>query len=149
LDRIDKVLLILPLLPVADLSSTLFSLNFCGEEVGILARPVLQNYGPFGLVMLAISASMIFLVFMKVVMHIKKLFIREWKFKWMWYILAIQICWFFVLESVYVSTVVMNFLVPVAPLQTQTVTLRVILVCTYFVCISALTIPQIRRMPRN
>jgi hypothetical protein len=147
LDRIDKVLFILPFLPVADLSSTLFSLNFGGEEVGILARPVLQNYGPYGLVMLAISASIIFLVSMKVVIHIKILFIKEWKFKWMWYFLAIQICWFFMLEAVYVSTVIMNFLVPLAPFLTQTVTLKAVLVCAYFACISALTIPKIRQLP--
>jgi hypothetical protein len=147
LDRIDKVLLILPFLPTADLSSTLFSLNFGGEEVGILARPVLQNYGPYGLVMLAISASVIFLVSMKVVIHIKILFIKEWKFKWMWYVLAIQICWFSILEAVYVSTVIMNFLIPLAPFLTQTVTLKAVLVCAYFAFISTLTIPKIRQLP--
>jgi len=148
LDKIDKVLLIMPLLPIADLLSTLFSLSFSGsEEVGTLARPMLQNFGPYGLVMLATSASILFLVFMKVVIHIKKLFIKEWKFKWMKYVLTIHIYWFFMLEAVYVSTVIMNFLVPLHPLLTQTIILRVILVCTYFACVSALTMPQIRQLP--
>jgi hypothetical protein len=148
LDRIDKGLLILPLLPLADLSSTLFSMRFGGEEIGILARPILQNYGPYGLVALAASASIIFLFFMEVVIHIKKLFIKEWKFKWIWYILTAQVYWFFMLEAVYVSTVAMNLLVPVAPLLTQTIILRAILVCTYFVFINALTVPQMKKLPR-
>jgi hypothetical protein len=147
LDRIDKVLLILPLLPVADLLSTLFSLGLGGEEVGILARLFLENYSSLGLVMLAVSASVVFLVFMQVVIYIKKLFIKEWKFRWMRYVLTINIYWFFVLEAVYVSTVIMNFLVPLSPLLTQTIILRAILVCTYFACVSALTMPQIRQLP--
>jgi len=138
----------MPLLPIADLVSTLFCLSFSsGEEVGILARPMLQNYGPYGLVMLATSASIIFFVFMKVVMYIKKLFIKEWKLKWMRYVLTIHIYWFFILEAVYVSTVITNFLVPLYPLLTQTIILRVILVCTYLACVSALTMPQIRQLP--
>jgi len=148
LDKIDKVLFIMPLLPIADLLSTLFCLSFSGsEEIGILARPMLQNYGPYGLVMLATAASIIFLAFMKVVIYIKKLFIKEWKLKWTRYVLTIHIYWFFMLEAVYVSTVIMNFLVPLYPLLTQTIILRAILVCTYFACVSALTMPQIRQLP--
>jgi len=138
----------MPLLPLADLLSTLFCLSFSGgEEVGILARPMLQNYGPYGLVTLATSASILFLAFMKVVIYIKKLFIKEWKLKWARYVLTIHIYWFFMLEAVYVSTVIMNFLVPLYPLLTQTIILRVILVCTYFACVSVLTVPQIRQLP--
>jgi hypothetical protein len=97
--------------------------------------------------MLAISASIIFLVSMKVVIHIKILFTKEWKLKWMWYILVIQICWFLILEAVYVSTVIMNFLVPLAPFLTETVTLKAVLVYAYFAFVTALTIPKIRQMP--
>lgn len=148
MDKIDKVLLIMPLLPIADLLSTLFCLSFSGgEEVGILARPMLQNYGSYGLVMLATSASILFLVSMKLVIYIKKLFIKEWKLKWMRYVLTIHIYWFFILEAVYVSTVITNFLAPLYPLLTQTIILRVILVGTYFACVSALTMPQIRQLP--
>lgn len=148
MDKIDKALLIMPLLPIADLLSTLFSLSFSGsEEIGILARPILQNYGTYGLVMLATAASIIFLASMKVIIYIKKLFIKEWKLKWMRYVLTIHIYWFFILEAVYVSTVIMNFLNPLYPLLTQTIILRVFLVCTYFACVSALTMPQIRQLP--
>jgi hypothetical protein len=122
-------------------------MRFGGEEIGILARPVLQNYGPYGLVALAASASVIFLCSMEVVMHIKKLFIEEWKFRWMWRILTIQIYWFFLLESVYFSTVAMNFLAPVAPILTQTIIMRAVLVCTYFTFISALTMPRMKKLP--
>jgi len=149
LDRIDKVLLILPLLPVADLVSTLFSSGFGGEEVGILARPVLENYGAYGLAMLASSASVIFLVFMQVVMHIKKLFIEEMRFRWMWHVLAIPIYWIFMLEAVYVSTIILNFLIPLSLSFIETTVLKALLLCTYFVCISWLTKPQIRQLPNG
>jgi len=147
LDRIDKTLLVFPMLPIADLLSTLFSLSFGGVEVGILARPVLENYGTFGLVMLASSASFMFFFFMRVVIYIKKSFIKELRFKWMWYILEIPIYWFFLLEGVYFSTIVMNFLVPLAFPLIETIILRVLLACTYFACSSALTMPQIRQLP--
>jgi len=147
LDRVDKVLLILPFLPIADLSSTLFSLRLGGEEFGILARPILQNYGLYGLIALDASAAIIFLVCMEAVIYSKKLVIKQWKFKWMWYILTIQIYWLFMLEAVYVSTVIMNLLVPLSSLLTQTIIFRAILFCTCFACISALTVPQMRQMP--
>jgi len=149
LDRIDKVLLVMPLLPLADLLSTLFSLNFGSEEVGILARPILENYGAYGLVMLTASASIMFLIFMQVVIHIKSLFIKEWKFKWMWYLLTIQIYWFFTLEALYISTVTINFLAPMSPLIAQTIIFRVLLACTYLACVSALTMPQMKKLPHN
>lgn len=148
MDKIDKVLLIMPLLPIADLLSTLYCLSFSGsEEIGILARPILQNYGPYGLIILATSASIFFLVSMKLVIYIKKLFIQEWKLKWTRYALTFHIYLFFMLEAVYVSTVITNFLNPLYPLITQTIILRVILVCTYFASVSALTMPQIRQLP--
>jgi len=147
LDRIDKILLILPLLPLADLSSTLFALSLGGEEVGILARPILENYGAYGLVMLTASASIMFFIFMQVVIHIKNLFINEWKIKWMRYALTISTYWLFTLEAVYVSTVIMNFLTPMSPLLTQTITPRILLASTYLACVSAVTIPQMRQHP--
>lgn len=148
MDRIDKVLLILPFLPVADLLSTLFSLSLGGQEVGILARPILEHYGSTGLVFLATFASAIFLFFMEVVIYIKKMFINEFRFKWMWYVLAVPIFWFFVLEGVYVSTVVMNVLAPFSPLLTQASLLRVIIAGGYFAGVVALTVSQMKRLPR-
>jgi len=147
LDRVDKVLLVLPFLPVADLLSTLFSLGCGGQEVGVLARPVLEGHGACGLVLLALSASVIFLVSLKIVIHIKGLFVREWKFKWTKRVLTISICWFFVLEGLYVSTVVINLLVPLSLDLVQTVPMRVLLVLVYFACVCRLTLPQIRQFP--
>jgi len=147
LDRVDKVLLVLPFLPVADLLSTLFSLGYGGEEVGILARPVLELYGVFGLIPLAASASVMFLVFMRVVIYIKRLLVNEWKFRWSKQILMIPIYWLFVLEGVYVSTVIMNLLVPVSPQIIETIALRALLALAYFASICKLTLPQIRQFP--
>jgi len=145
LDRVDKALLVLPLLPAADLLSTLFSLRYGGQEVGILARPILEQYGAYGLIPLAVSASAIFLVFMQVVIRIKKLFVEEWKVKWTRWILTVPIYWLFMLQGVYVSTVIMNFLVPFSSFMT--IVVRVAFACAYFAGISVLTRPQMRQLP--
>jgi len=108
---------------------------------------MLEHYGEYGLVMLATSASIIFLVFMEVVMYIKKLFINELRFKWMWYFLVVPIYWFFMLEGVYVSTVIMNILVPLSPLLTQTLIFRAMIVGTYFACVSTLTMTKMKQLP--
>jgi len=131
-----------------DLVSTLFSLRFGGEEIGILARPMLQQHGPSALVVLAATASVLFLVFMGVVIRIKRTYMNGWKIRWMWYVLVIPIYWFFVLEGIYVSTVVMNLLVPVAPVLTQGVALRGAFVGLYFVGVSVFTLPKMKALPR-
>ncbi len=147
LDRVDKALLVLPLLPAADLLSTLFSLRYGGEEIGILARPVLEQYGAYGLIPLAVSASAIFLVFMQAVIRIKRLFLEEWKVKWTKWILRVPIYWLFMLQGVYVSTVIMNFLVPFSAVVTGTIVARVALACAYFACIAVFTRPQMKQLP--
>jgi len=147
LDRVDKALLVLPLLPAADLLSTLFSLQYGGEEIGILARPVLEQYGAYGLIPLAVSASAIFLVFMQVVIRIRKLFVEEWKVKWSRWILTVPIYWLFMLQGVYVSTVIMNLFVPLSSVLAGTVVLRIAFVCLYFAGISIITRPQMRQLP--
>lgn len=147
MDRVDKVLLVLPLLPVADLLSTLFALGRGGQEVGILARLVLEQFGAYGLVPLAASASAIFMVFMLVVIHVKRLFVEEWRIKWTRQVLMIPVYWLFILQGVYVSTVVMNLLVPLSPALAQMFMLRVALVGLYFVGVSMFTIPQMRQLP--
>jgi len=85
---------------------------------------------------------------MEVVIHIKKLFINEFRFKWMWYILAVPIYWFFVLEGVYVSTVIMNVFTPFSPLLTQTNILRAIIAGAYFAGVASFTMSQMKRLPR-
>jgi len=147
LDRVDRALLVLPLLPAADLLSTLFSLRYGGEEIGILARPVLQQYGAYGLIPLAVSASAIFLVFMQAVIRIKRLFVEEWKVKWTRWILKVPIYWLFMLQGVYVSTVIMNLLVPFSPILAGTAVLRIAFVFAYFAGLSILTRPQMRQFP--
>ena len=148
MDRVDKALLVLPLLPAADLLSTLFSLRYGGQEVGILARPVLEQYGAYGLIPLAVSASAIFLIFMQVVIRIKKLFVEKWKVKWTGRILTLPIYWLFMLQGVYVSTVIMNLLVPFSSVLTGTVMVRVVLACAYFAIVAVFTRPEMRLLPR-
>ena len=54
LDRIDKILFILPFIPLADMVSTEFSLMFGGMEGGPIAGPVYEQYGQPGLIALTI-----------------------------------------------------------------------------------------------
>jgi hypothetical protein len=147
LDRVDKALLVLPLLPAADLLSTLFSLRYGGQEVGILARPILEQYGVYGLIPLAVSASAIFLVFMQAVIRLRRLFLEEWKVKWTKWILTVPIYWLFILQGVYVSTVIMNFLVPFSGALTGTVVTRMTLACAYFACVAVFTRSQMKQFP--
>jgi hypothetical protein len=145
---VDKVLLLLPLLPLMDLVSTLFSLRFGGQEIGVLARPMLEQYGPSGLVALAATASLMFLAFMATVIRIKRTFLNGWGIRWMWLLLIVPIYWFFALEGVYVSTVVMNFIVPIAPVLTQGLALRGVFVGVYFAGVSTFTLPKMKQLPR-
>jgi len=110
-----------------------------------LARPVLQHYGCVGLVFLAFSASLIFLAFMSLVIYIKRLYKEKWRLKWMRLVTVIPVYWFFLLQAFYVSTVVSNFLVPLAPLLTQTLLFRTLPAIVYFLDIAAFTKQQITR----
>jgi len=140
-DRVDKVLLVLPLLPAFDLLSTLFSLGRGGQEVGVLARPVLEQYGAFGLLPLAASASMIFLSLIWVMIRVRRILIVQTRFKCTRQIVMIPVFWIFVLEGIYVSTVIMNFMVSFSPALAQTLTLRIALVCVYFLSVGTLARP--------
>lgn len=141
MDRVDKVLLVLPILPAFDLLSTLFSLGRGGQEVGVLARPVLEQYGVYGLFSLAASASVVFLVFMYAVIRLRRQLMEQWRFKWTRWIVMIPVFWMFVLQGVYVSTVVMNLMVPIAPTLSQMFTLRIGLVGVYFLGVGTFVRP--------
>ncbi len=141
MDRVDKVLLVLPILPAFDLLSTLFSLGRGGQEVGVLARPVLEQYGVYGLFPLAASASVVFLVFMYAVIRLRRQLMEQCRFKWTRWIVMIPVFWMFVLQGVYVSTVVMNLMVPIAPTLSQMLTLRIGLVGVYFLGIGTFVRP--------
>lgn len=109
---------------------------------------MLLQHGPPALFVLAATASVLFLVFMGIVIRIKRTYMNSWKVGRMWCALVIPIYWFFVLEGVYVSTVVMNFLVPFFPLLTQIVVVRAAIVGVYFVGIGTLTMRQMKQLPR-
>lgn len=138
MDRVDRILLVLPILPAFDLLSTVFSLGSGGQEVGLLARPVLDNYGVYGLFPLAVSASVIFLVFMWVVIRLRRLLMEQWRFRWTRHLVMIPVFWIFVVEGVYVSTVIMNFMVSLSPAVSQILMLRIAVVGVYFLGVGTL-----------
>jgi len=109
---------------------------------------MLETYGPSGLVALAVLASLTFFVFMQVVIYVKRMVVDELRFKGMHSVLAIPIYWFFLLEGVYVSTVILNFLVPFSPSLTQALSFRAIIVGMYFTGISVLNKTQMKQFPR-
>ena len=133
----------LPLLPAADLLSTLFSLTRGGQEVGILARPVLEQYGAFGLFPLAASASVIFLSLILVMIRVRRILVEQGRFKWARHVVVIPVFWMFLLQGVYVSTVVMNFMVSLSPALAQMFMLRLAVVCVYFFGVSMVSRPYL------
>jgi hypothetical protein len=146
LDRVDKVLLVLPLLPAFDLLSTLFSLTSGGQEIGILARPVLEQYGAFGLFPLAASASVIFLSLILVMIRVRRILAEQGRFRWARRVVVIPVFWMFLLQGVYVSTVIMNFMVSLSPALAQMLTLRIAVVCMYFLGVSMVSRPYLERL---
>ena len=83
---------------------------------------------------------------MLVMIRIKKLFVEEWKVEWIRWILTVSIFWLFMLQGVYVSTVIMNLLVSVSPALTQVIVLRAGLVIAYLFCTSMFTMPYLRKL---
>jgi len=67
--------------------------------------------------------------------------------KWTRRVLLIPVYWLFILQGVYVSTVIMNLLVPLSPTLAQMFMLRIALVGLYFVGVSMFTIPQMWQLP--
>jgi hypothetical protein len=112
LDRIDKVLFILPFLTLADTVSTEFSLMFGGKEGGPIAGPVYEQYGQLGLIALAIFSLFVSLGCIWFLRYAKTRVIHGEGSKLNRVVLVIAVNYFFLGEAYIMGVVIQNFLVP-------------------------------------
>ena len=112
LDRIDKVLFILPFLTLVDEVPTEFSLMFGGMEGGPIAGPVYEQYGQLGLIALTIFAFFVSLGCVWVLRYAKRRVVQGERSKLNRVALVYGVLFFFLLEVYIIGVVVQNFLVP-------------------------------------
>jgi predicted RNA-binding Zn-ribbon protein involved in translation (DUF1610 family) len=112
LDRIDKVLFILPFLTLADEVSTEFSLMFGGMEGGLISRSVYEQYGQLGLIALTIFSFFVSLGCFWVLRYAKRRIVQGEGSKLNRFVLVYGVLFFFLLEAYIMGVVVQNFLVP-------------------------------------
>ena len=148
MDRIEKSLSILPLIPLLDIVATLFSLSFGSREVGIVARPIYERYGELGLV---IWSSFLFLIFLACVWrlrHWKRRFTQEQASKTYRIVLLVGINVVFLAEALWMGLIVQNFLVPfLSPLTLYTI--WAIVIFTYFILLSFFTRNEMKQIIRG
>jgi len=149
LDRIDKVLFILPFLTLADGVSTEFSLMFGGMEGGPIAGPVYEQYGQLGLMALTIFAFFVSLGCVWFLRYAKRRIRQGERSKLNRIVLVYAIFFFFFLEAYIMGVVVQNFLVP-PPLPSLTLlAIQYGVTLAYFVSVSFFTRTEMKRLMRD
>jgi len=145
LDRIDKVLFILPFLTLADMVSTEFSLMFGGMEGGPIARPVYEQYGQLGLIALTIFSFFASLGCIWFLRYAKTRIIHGEGSKLNRVALMVAIIFFFLGEAYIIGVVVQNFLVP-SPLPSMTLlAIQYGVTLAYFVSVSFFTRTEMKQ----
>jgi len=149
LDRIDKVLFILPFMTLADTVSTEFALMFGGMEGGLIAGPVYEQYGHLGLIALTIFSFFISFGCVYFLRYAKRRIRQGEKSKLNRVAMVYAILFFFFLEAYIMGVIVQNFLVP---LLTPSLTLFAIqygVTLTYFVSAIFFTRTEMKQLIRK
>ena len=153
MDRIEKALFVLPLLPLVDMVATLFSITFGGQEAGVVAKPIYERYGELGLVVWSIFLFLLFLVCVWGLRILKKRFmvikILRQASKTERLILVIPVTFAFAFEAWWTGAIVQNLLVPVLRPPFELYVIWSIVAFTYFVLVSFFTRTEIRRIIRR
>ena len=149
LDRIDKVLFILPFLTLADTVSTEFSLMFGGMEGGPIAGPVYEQYGHLGLIALTIFAFFVSLGCVWFLSYAKRRIRQGERSKLNRVVLVYGVLFFFLLEAYMMGVIVQNFLVPVLSPSLTLSAIQYGVTFTYFVSISFFTRTEMKRLIRE
>jgi len=149
LDRIDKVLFILPFLTLADTVSTEFSLMFGSMEGGPIAGPVYEQYGQLGLIALTIFSFFVSLGCVWFLRYAKKRIIQGEGSKLNRVALVVAVLFFFLLEAYIMGVVVQNFLVPppLPPLPLLAIQYGLTLAC--FASVSFFAREEMKRLIRE
>jgi len=148
-DRIDKVLLILPFLALADTVSTEFSLMFGGMEGGPIAGPVYEQYGPPGLIALTIFAFFASLGCVWFLRYAKRRVVQGEGSKLNRVVLVYGVLFFFLLEAYIVGVVVQNFLVPLLSPSLTLFAIQYGVTFTYFVSAIFFTLTEMKQLIRK
>jgi len=149
LDRIDKVLFLLPFLTLADTVSTWFSLMFGGMEGGPIAGPVYEQYGHLGLLALTIFSFFVSLGCVWFLRYAKRRVAQGERSKLNRVVLVYGVLLFFLLEAYLMGVVVQNFLVPLFLHSLELFAIQYAVTLAYFVSICFFTRTEIKRLIRD
>ena len=147
LDRIERTLFLLPFIVFVDLIATLFSLSFGSREVGILAKPIHEQYHEPGLVAFSCLLFLAFLTGVWFLGYLKREFAREKK-------LPVRVVWtigvyaVFFVEAFWMGLAIQNFFVPFL-LPLGLVVIWTLVSLTYFVSVSFFTRIEMRQFLRS
>ena len=147
--RIDKVLLILPFMTLADTVSTQFSFAFGGKEGGPIAGPVYEQYRQLGLIALTIFSFFVSLGCIWFLRYAKTRTIHGEGSKLNRVALVVAVNFFFLGEAYIMGVVIQNFLVPppLPPLPLLAIQYGVTL--AYLVSVSFFTRTEMKRLIRD
>ena len=146
LDRIDKVLAILPFLTLADEVSTDFSLMYSGMEGGPIAGPVYEQYGQPGLIALTIFAFFVSLGCVWFLRYAKRKVTQSERSKLNRVALVCAVLFFFLLGAYIMGVVVQNFLVPLLLPSLTLLAIQYGVTLAYFGSISFFTRTEMKRL---
>lgn len=149
MDRIDKIVFILPFITLADMASTEYSLAFGGKEGGILAKPIYEQYGKPGLVVLSIFTFFAFLVFVWLFGYAKKRITQGQSSKLHRVVLVVLVIFFFWGEAYLTGVVIQNFLVPLRLPSLTLLAIQYGVAFTYFVSVSFFTRTEMKRLMKD
>jgi len=149
LDRIDKVLFILPFLTLADTMSTEFSLMFGAMEGGPIAGPVYEQYGQLGLIALTIFSFFASLGCVSFLRYAKRRVVQGEGSKLNRVALVYGVSFFFLLEAYIMGIAVQNFLVPLLLPSITLLAIQYGVTFTYFVSVSFFTRTEMKRLVRD
>ena len=149
LDRIDKVLFILPFTTLADEASTEFALMFGGMEGGPIAGPVYEQYGQLGLIALTIFSFFVSLGCVWFIRYAKRRVVQEKLSKLNRIVLVYGVLFFFLLEAYIMGVVVQNFLVPLLSPSLTLFAIQYGVTFAYFVSAILFTRTEMKRLIRE
>jgi len=149
LDRIDKVLFILPFIPLVDVASTLFLLTFGGKETGPLARQVYEQYGQFGLIALAILAFLVLLGCVWFLKYAKTRINQGERSKPNRVALVVAVNLFFFGEAYLTGIIVQNFLVLLLLPSPTRLVIPYGVTSAYFVSVTFFTRTEMKQLIRE
>jgi len=149
LDRIDKVLFILPFLTLADMVSTEFSLMFGGTEGGPIAGPVYEQYGHLGLIALTIFSFFVSLGCFWFLRYAKRRIRQGERSKLNRVVLLYAVLFFFLLEAYLMGVIVQNFLVLILLPSLTLLILQYAVTIAYFVSVILPTRTEMEQLVRD